>query len=1103
MRNPIFQLFFIQIFLQFFANKTIGIPSYQWDSADPSKNVKTFAEFIDDIYTDYDQTGRAYSVEQKRIYFNLTFVKYATEIATFRPLGQTVPVPNCPCCAQLSLCPIFAVPNCPCCAQLSLCQIAAWPNCPCAKLSLLCPIVPAVPNFPCAQLSLCQIVPAVPNCPCAKLSLLGLIVPVPNCPCAQIVPRSIPFQVLDNKIGEGEAVPNLNVIREDDPVNEFLGFLHYDQKLGHRIANAYNETVFCAAKNQMPKRVVDQILQLTFSLAIRIMLCVIYDNYFTDYYDVGGWQLEQLLSAFQILSAQRGGTNENGIFPFQIIRIDAQTKEHFWDEIEADSAREPKFIVKLNPDRPKPFKLDPDRPKPFKLDPDRPKPFKLDPDRPKPFKLDPDRQKPFKLDPDRPKPFKLDPDRPKPFKLGPNRPKPFKLDPDRPKPFKLDPDRPKPFKLDPDRPKPFKLDPDRPKPFKLGPNRPKPFKLDPDRPKPFKLGPNRPKPFKLDPDRPKPFKLDPDRPKPFKLDPDRPKPFKLDPDRPKPFKLGPNRPKPFKLDPDRPKPFKLGPNRPKPFKLDPDRPKPFKLDPDRPKPFKLDPDRPKPFKLDPDRPKPFKLGPNRPKPFKLDPDRPKPFKLDPDRPKPFKLDPDRPKPFKLGPNRPKPLKLDPDRPKPFKLGPNRPKPFKLDPDRPKPFKLDPDRPKPFKLDPDRPKPFKLGPNRPKPLKLDPDLPKPFKLDPDRPKPFKLDPDLPKPFKLDPDRPKPLKLDPDRPKPFKLENFNFLLKLSEFTLSYYEVYNVLETILMRWSHTGNSSADKNGEHPAELYTFMEQYFNSKLNPKILQKKDEIQIGTSKRRFRWLFKKLKKDANTSDVQSLSKTDCAFVHFGTALLHRIDSRLIGTISAALSDFKNLISEREKECGTKAHREFDNYSMFYRDNITRDNTPSKRCVRLEMDLFREPLWNYARMLGIDANKCLAVLQFGEALRKRIQAKLDSVEMEKHQQQQNPIQNPSKLNEFKILKKIFEEISDNENYGKMQKYGEKFHMDLLVGEGIAALKELLAILDQIIGHYADGTEESCQLGKRRSIFLENFSNEKIKFSKILFETLSANISKM
>ncbi|KAL3114696.1 hypothetical protein niasHT_017425 [Heterodera trifolii] len=361
------------------------------------------------------------------------------------------------------------------------------------------------------------------------------IVPVPNCLCTQIVLRSIPFQVLDNKIGEGEAVPNLNVIRKDDPVNEFLGFLHYDQKLGHQIANAYNETVFCAVKNQMPKRVVNQILQLTFSLAIRIKLCVIYEKYFNDFYDVGGWQLEQLLSAFQILTAQRGGTNENGVFPFQIIRIDAQTKEHFWDEIEADRAMESQFI---------------------------------------------------------------------------------------------------------------------------------------------------------------------------------------------------------------------------------------------------------------------------------------------------------------------------------------------------------------------------------------------------------------------------------------ENFNFLLKLGEFTLSYYEVYKVLETILMRWSNTGNSSAaDKNGEHPAELYSFMDQYFNSKLNSQILQKKDKKQIGSSKSM---------DDANATDVRTLSKTDCAFVHFGTALLHRIEYRLVGTISAALSHFKNLISERVKECGTKAHNKFDNWSSFYRNKITRDNTPSQRCVRLEMNLFREPLWNYARMVGIDSNKCL-----------------------------------------------------------------------------------------------------------------------------------------
>ncbi|KAL3079637.1 hypothetical protein niasHS_013919 [Heterodera schachtii] len=573
--------------------------------------------------------------------------------ATFRKIDGLSWSTNCPC-AQLSLCTIVTVPNCPFCAQLSLCPIVTVPNCPCAQLSL-CPVVPSVPNCPCSQLSLCTIV-TVPNYPfCAQLSLCPIVL------------------VLNNKIGEGEAVPNLNVTGEDDYVGEFLGFLLYDQKFGHHIANAFNETVFCAAKNQMPKKVVDQILQLTFSLAIRIVLCAIYENYFTKYYDVGGWQLEQLLSAFQILSTQRGGgTNENGIFPFQIIRIDAQTKEqkHFWDGIEADSAMEPQFI---------------------------------------------------------------------------------------------------------------------------------------------------------------------------------------------------------------------------------------------------------------------------------------------------------------------------------------------------------------------------------------------------------------------------------------ENFNFLLKLGEFTLSYYEVYKVLETILMRWSNTGNSSAaDKNGEHPPELYTFMEQYFNSKLNSQILQKNDKKQIGSSSKSM-----KPKMDANESDVRTLSKTDCAFVHFGTALLHRIDFLLIGTISDALSEYKNLISEREKECGTKAHRELDRRNSFYYKNVTRDNTPSERCVRLEMDLFREPLWNYARMVGIDSNQCIAVLQFGEALRKRIQAKLDSaVEMEK-QQQQNPIENPSKLNEFKILKEIFKEIKDKENYGKMQMYEEKFHMDLLVGEGIAALNELLAILDQIIGHYADGTEESCQLGKRRSIVLNTFTREKINFSKILFETLS------
>ncbi|KAL3116627.1 hypothetical protein niasHT_001374 [Heterodera trifolii] len=153
LQSPFLPLFFIQIFFQFLADKSIGIPSYQWDSAGSLPNVKTFAKFINDIYTDY---------EKKTTIFNLTFVKYAAEIATFR--------------------------------------------------------------------------------------------------------------VLDNKIGEGEAMPNLNVIRAYYFRNEFLGFLHYDQKLGHQFAKAYNDTVF--TNSQISKEVVNQILQLTFSLAIRIMLSV-------------------------------------------------------------------------------------------------------------------------------------------------------------------------------------------------------------------------------------------------------------------------------------------------------------------------------------------------------------------------------------------------------------------------------------------------------------------------------------------------------------------------------------------------------------------------------------------------------------------------------------------------------------------------------------------------------------------------------------------------------------------------------------------------------------------------------------------------------------
>ncbi|KAL3080214.1 hypothetical protein niasHT_035734 [Heterodera trifolii] len=190
------------IFCQSFLDKTtttVASSAYEWDLTNSGKNVGTFAKFVNDIYIIYDPEDF-----RKRIVFNLTLVKYASEIANFRVLNPT--------------------------------KIA--------------------------------------------------------------------------KDGSAECQPNLNVVMELCPYQEFVGFLHYDEELGHQIANAYNQNIFCA-EQPIAKTVVDQILQLTFSLAIRILICVIYDTYFSDFDDVGGWQLDTLLSAFQILSTERG-TAENG-----------------------------------------------------------------------------------------------------------------------------------------------------------------------------------------------------------------------------------------------------------------------------------------------------------------------------------------------------------------------------------------------------------------------------------------------------------------------------------------------------------------------------------------------------------------------------------------------------------------------------------------------------------------------------------------------------------------------------------------------------------------------------------------------------------------------
>ncbi|KAL3081184.1 hypothetical protein niasHS_013876 [Heterodera schachtii] len=139
------------------------------------------------------------------------------------------------------------------------------------------------------------------------------------------------FRVLNQNNDSKDAYLNLKVLTFHEvqyAKNEFIGFLHFDQTLGQQIAEKFKNEIF---SKENPK-LVHQILQLAFSLAVRIILSIIYAEYFNEKNDIGGWQLKTLLTAFKELSKRRGQSDENGVFPFKIIQIDQRNGEaaHFW-----------------------------------------------------------------------------------------------------------------------------------------------------------------------------------------------------------------------------------------------------------------------------------------------------------------------------------------------------------------------------------------------------------------------------------------------------------------------------------------------------------------------------------------------------------------------------------------------------------------------------------------------------------------------------------------------------------------------------------------------------------------------------------------------------
>uniref|UniRef100_A0A914IE89 Uncharacterized protein n=1 Tax=Globodera rostochiensis TaxID=31243 RepID=A0A914IE89_GLORO len=218
----------------------------------------------------------------------------------------------------------------------------------------------------------------------------------------------------------------------------------------------------------------------------------------------------------------------------------------------------------------------------------------------------------------------------------------------------------------------------------------------------------------------------------------------------------------------------------------------------------------------------------------------------------------------------------------------------------------------------------------------------------------------------------------------IENFKFLLKLSDYSLTLFEMYKLLETILIEAKGMDNESNVRAlGEQPRALYTFVKQYFVEKINNKMSK------FSLLKPNF---FRKQSK-VRTSKKQLLR---CALVAFGMGMNRRTYD--YSDYAKYYEDIKNECSEFEFEF--KPHKYVKIFKI--------------RLFAIELESFHEPLTSYTRVIAIEFK---GVAQFADALRKMIVDDLDS--------DQNNDDSTAKgllnSNELKILFRILDVFQSGE----------------------------------------------------------------------------------
>uniref|UniRef100_A0A914HMJ2 RGS domain-containing protein n=1 Tax=Globodera rostochiensis TaxID=31243 RepID=A0A914HMJ2_GLORO len=161
----------------------------------------------------------------------------------------------------------------------------------------------------------------------------------------------------------------------------------------------------------------------------------------------------------------------------------------------------------------------------------------------------------------------------------------------------------------------------------------------------------------------------------------------------------------------------------------------------------------------------------------------------------------------------------------------------------------------------------------------------------------------------------------------IQNFKFVLKLSDFSLTSFEVYKMSEIILIEAERIIDDKSNNNvqafEQQPPALYTFVKQYF-----VEIIGKKTPV------------------------LKSMEKlVHCALLSFGRALYR---TRF-------------------------AYKEFLNYFFAKRENECKDvySTDSEILDSFMLAFFNEPLRNYPSVIQRNVDQCKGVRQFAEALRK------------------------------------------------------------------------------------------------------------------------------